>query len=122
MIEKRRISILNEFHKKVNEFFEREVLVRENIECSIKHSIYNMDYQMVFDKLEGKKDKCIIYADPPYFKEHYSRYYHILDTLCQYDYPSLTYNVRLKSITVGRYRDDRSVSPFGKKKYGFKSF
>lgn len=55
----------------------------------------------------------VVYADPPYFKEHYSRYYHVLDTFCLYDYPSLTHNPRLGVTTVGRYRASRSISPFG---------
>lgn len=55
----------------------------------------------------------VVYADPPYFKEHYSRYYHVLDTFCLYDYPALTHNPRLGGTTVGRYREERSVSDFG---------
>lgn len=55
----------------------------------------------------------VVYADPPYFKEHYSRYYHVLDTFCLYDYPMLTHNPRLGGTTVGRYRQERSVSDFG---------
>jgi len=57
----------------------------------------------------------VMYADPPYFKEHYSRYYHVLDTFARYDYPELTYNSRLKRVTVGRYRKERYASPFGLK-------
>ncbi len=51
----------------------------------------------------GFKDG-IIYADPPYSKDHYSRYYHVLETLVRYDYPSAT--------GAGRYRPDRFVTPF----------
>ncbi len=46
----------------------------------------------------------VVYADPPYSKDHYSRYYHVLDTLVRYDYP--------QAIGKGRYRPDRFVTPF----------
>jgi adenine-specific DNA-methyltransferase len=46
----------------------------------------------------------IFYADPPYSKEHYSRFYHVLETLERYDYPP--------AIGAGRYRPDRFHSDF----------
>lgn len=48
-----------------------------------------------------------VYVDPPYTADHYSRYYHVLNTLLLYDYPAC--------IGKGRYRDDRYVSPFSLK-------
>src|SRR5207253_2965645 len=47
---------------------------------------------------------AVIYADPPYSKDHYSRYYHVLETLVRYDYPS--------AAGAGRYRPDRYSTPF----------
>jgi adenine-specific DNA-methyltransferase len=47
---------------------------------------------------------AVVFADPPYSKAQYSRYYHILETLILYDYPA--------SQGVGRYRDGRFVTPF----------
>lgn len=44
----------------------------------------------------------VIYADPPYTCDQYSRYYHILETLVLYDYPFLN--------GKGRYREERFVS------------
>lgn len=49
-------------------------------------------------------DVDVIYADPPYTQDQYSRYYHVFESLLLYDYPS--------SMGIGRYRDDRYVSPF----------
>ena len=46
----------------------------------------------------------VIYADPPYTTDHYSRYYHVLETLIHYDYPI--------AIGKGRYRPDRFATPF----------
>jgi adenine-specific DNA-methyltransferase len=49
----------------------------------------------------------IVYADPPYSKDHYSRFYHVLETLHVYDHPRV--NGR------GRYRDERFATPFSRK-------
>lgn len=45
-----------------------------------------------------------IYADPPYTKDQYSRYYHVHETLHLYDFPSST--------GQGRYRGNRFTSQF----------
>jgi len=79
------------------------------------------DFRLALDLVS--LDKCsVVYVDPPYFKEHYSRYYHVLDTFYLYDYPKLTYNERLGSTTVGRYREDRTISDFGLKSSVQKAF
>jgi adenine-specific DNA-methyltransferase len=49
-------------------------------------------------------ESAVIYADPPYSKDHYSRYYHVLETLVLYDHP--------KAEGAGRYRPDRFATPF----------
>jgi adenine-specific DNA-methyltransferase len=48
----------------------------------------------------------VIYADPPYSKAQYSRYYHVLETLVLYDYPDAT--------GKGRYRDGRFQTDFSR--------
>jgi adenine-specific DNA-methyltransferase len=50
----------------------------------------------------------IIYADPPYSEAQYSRYYHVLESIVKYDYPSV--------FRKGRYREDRFTTPFSLKK------
>ena len=50
---------------------------------------------------------AVMYADPPYSTDHYSRYYHVLDTLYLYDYP--------ESHGIGRCRADRFVTGFSVK-------
>ncbi len=75
-------------------------------------------YQKDFRKLLATvpmDSHSVLYVDPPYFKEHYSRYYHVLDTFYLYDYPELTFNDRIQSTTIGRYRQERIVSDFGLK-------
>lgn len=76
--------------------------------------IYNLDFMKALQKAPSGSN-TVVYADPPYFKEHYSRYYHVLDTFYLYDYPELTMNDRTKNITAGRYRDNRIRSDFGLK-------
>jgi adenine-specific DNA-methyltransferase len=45
-----------------------------------------------------------VYADPPYTRDHYSRFYHVYETLYLYDFP--------ESQGAGRYRPDRFSTPF----------
>ena len=54
-------------------------------------------------KLDGERP-AVVYADPPYTQDQYSRYYHLYETLMKYDYPS--------SYGSGRYRPDRFTSPY----------
>lgn len=49
-------------------------------------------------KAQGFRN-AVVYADPPYTKNEYSRFYHVLETLVRYDYPP--------SLGSGRYRPDR---------------
>lgn len=47
---------------------------------------------------------AVVYADPPYTKDQYSRFYHVYETLYRYDFPA--------SDGAGRYRPDRFRTPF----------
>ncbi len=55
-----------------------------------------------------------IYADPPYTKDQYSRYYHVYETLYRYDYPD--------SSGAGRNRSDRFTTGFSLKSAVVASF
>lgn len=46
------------------------------------------------DNVLGKK---LIYLDAPYKRDEYSRYYHVLETLVKYDYPSSELNGHMRS-------------------------
>ena len=46
----------------------------------------------------------VVYADPPYTQDQYSRYYHVFESLLLNDYPC--------SDGAGRYRNERYTSPF----------
>lgn len=56
---------------------------------------------------EACASPAIFYADPPYSKEQYSRFYHVLETIELYDYPPAQ--------GVGRYRPDRFTTPLARK-------
>ena len=49
----------------------------------------------------------LVYADPPYTKDQYSRYYHVYETLYRYDFPG--------AHGLGRARPDRTSTPFCRK-------
>ncbi len=54
----------------------------------------------------------VVYVDPPYTADNYSRFYHVLEVLTRYDYPEL--EVRRGKTTKGRYPalHRRHRSPF----------
>ena len=64
----------------------------------------SLDY---LDCISTLRPGTIVYADPPYSSVHYSRFYHVLETLVRYDHPKLEYK--------GRYREGRYQSPFDQK-------
>lgn len=55
-----------------------------------------------------------IYADPPYTRDHYSRFYHVLETMVLRDSPEIsTVNIHgVNQISNGIYRKNRHQSPF----------
>ena len=57
-----------------------------------------------------------VYADPPYTRDHYSRYYHVLETMARHDEPEVsTTKIRSRGrpkLSRGHYRADRHQSPF----------
>lgn len=56
-----------------------------------------------------------VYADPPYTRSHYSRYYHVLETMARRDRPQITQsNLPARfAVSKGVYRHDRFISAFG---------
>ena len=111
LIEKRSISIINECKSLLKEYREAGLCSKTN---ATQSPCFNLDFSACLDaiKLDGT---VLVYADPPYFKEHYSRYYHVLNTLCLYDYPAMAVNPQTHELSIGRYRENRTVSDFGKK-------
>jgi adenine-specific DNA methylase len=56
----------------------------------------------------------VVYADPPYTRDHYSRFYHVLETLALRDDPDISTNTAHGKTVLSRgiYRQDRHQSPF----------
>jgi len=117
IIEKRSTSIIELFSQFIYDFNSKGLLSCKTpgVDC------YNIDYLELLHSIP-LDETTMVYADPPYFKEHYSRYYHILNTLCKYDYPKITNNPQTKDYSIGRYREDRNVSDFGKRKTALSAF
>jgi adenine-specific DNA-methyltransferase len=69
---------------------------------------FNEDSLGLIPKLSKQKKKpSVVYADPPYTEDQYSRFYHLLETLILYDYPKVS--------GIGLYRDRRFSTPFSLK-------
>ncbi|SAI67491.1 Adenine-specific DNA methylase [Bordetella ansorpii] len=70
------------------------------------------DYLGSIDQLGSSLS--VLYADPPYTRDHYSRFYHVLETMCLRDNP--TYSEVKKgdvvAVSRGLYREDRHQSDF----------
>ena len=118
LLSKRKINIIEECKTLLKEY--RAVGLCDKEE-STKFDCYNLDFAECLDSIT-LDNRTLVYADPPYFKEHYSRYYHVLNTLCLYDYPALAVNPQTHELSIGRYREDRRVSDFGKKSKALGAF
>jgi 16S rRNA G966 N2-methylase RsmD len=57
-------------------------------------------------------DVGAIYADPPYTRDHYSRFYHVLETIAVGDDPGVTTAPASDQASRGLYRLSRHQSPF----------
>ncbi|MPZ91863.1 MAG: hypothetical protein GEU68_09585 [Actinobacteria bacterium] len=76
------------------------------------HQVMRGDYRDVLDQTTATVS--IIYADPPYTRDHYSRFYHVLETIAVGDEPDLS-RVTIGSearTSRGLYRAERHQSPF----------
>jgi len=81
------------------------VLPAGNEEWRDKNSAFNTEAMELLNELEFCASRpSVIYCDPPYTADHYSRYYHVLETLILADYPVVT--------GTGLYRPDRHTSQF----------
>lgn len=104
LIDKHSISIKEIFAMKLSE------IKKKLVKSAYKNITFNLDYRKLLDKNKNSelynliKNVSVVYVDPPYTIDHYSRFYHILETLVNYDYP--------ESIGIGRYRKDRVQSNF----------
>lgn len=81
----------------------------------------NMDVcSSEFNQILLNKKISVLYADPPYTAQQYSRFYHIPEVLHFYVYPKL--QIFRGSITQGIYPDNKYKSPFCSKSKARKAF
>lgn len=99
--------------RKRNVFSEFEVellscvpLGEKNWRC--QNRVFNSDAISLLKRLvDDKSCPGVIYADPPYTDDQYSRFYHLYETVIKYDYPQI--------YSKARYRADRYKSAFSLK-------
>jgi len=102
----RRIDLYPLFLNKIAEF--ENALADNASPYAAENIAMTEDYESFMDEVqEYIRSAKVVYLDPPYSQGHYSRFYHLLETLVQYDYPDIAF--------AGRYRTDRHQSPFSKK-------
>lgn len=103
----RKKSIYEFFCDKIAEFNSDEFVC-----CDNDNMIFNTNFETLLENPD-MEPVSVIYADPPYTDMQYSRYYHLLNTVVQYDYPDLTENNG--QYTKGLYLDNRFQSQLSKK-------
>jgi len=77
-----------------------------------KNTILQGDYMECLKTLPD--NVRTVYADPPYTRDHYSRFYHVLETMALDDVPEIS-TVKIHGsthVSNGIYRKDRHQSPF----------
>lgn len=83
-----------------------------NSSIATENNVVRSDFREFLAGAGGETD--IVYADPPYTRDHYSRFYHVLETLALRDSPSISTN-KTRGVVLpsrGAYRTDRHQSPF----------
>ena len=77
-----------------------------------EHIVLRADYRDALEHLP--KSVRVVYADPPYTRDHYSRYYHVLETMCLRDCPAISTTLvnGVARVSRGIYRAERHQSPF----------
>ncbi len=77
-----------------------------------RNAVLSGDWRAVLGPRWAEAQADVVYADPPYTADHYSRFYHVLEVLTRYDYPTL--QLTGGRLTKGRYpaRGTRARSGF----------
>ena len=89
------------FANKLNDF-------KDIKETNIEGEAFNKQFTDLIKDERIINDVGFIYADPPYTDMQYSRYFHLLTTVTNYCYPSMTY--KNGELTSGLYADNRFQS------------
>ena len=109
IIKQKRKNLIDEFCKAVTIVSEvscRHYSSMNKVFCSDALTLVNS----LSDRLSSETP-ALVYADPPYTADHYSRFYHLLETMVLYDYPLLSGD--------GQYRPNRFKTPFSIRSLAF---
>lgn len=89
------------------EFSRRLIAIAEESErCSNRINIIKGPWENALTQMRNI-NQMVVYLDAPYKREEYSRYYHVLETMVKYDYPSSEYKGRMRSKKLGeRFRTE----------------
>lgn len=76
------------------------------------HVATRADYRDALKEHAGSYS--VVYADPPYTRDHYSRFYHVLETIALRDNPAIARSpgATTNELSRGLYREERHQSPF----------
>lgn len=101
----RNIDVLFLYNQWLNKYLSNQPI-------DFNHQIIQGDYREALKNLS--EDVKVIYADPPYTRDHYSRFYHGLETLSLRDFPriSKTKIGGKEKLSRGLYREEREQSDF----------
>lgn len=114
---------LKKEHPRMKAFLKRDLFKQMFVEIENfklnknfwKNISFNYEDKQLIENLENE-DISLIYLDPPYSWEQYSRFYHVLETATKYDNPDI--NKEIKWL----YRNDRFKSDFCYKNKWIESF
>ena len=91
----RNLDVIINFEKWLNKY--------SNIKNRNKgHQVFKLDFKDTLEKINEKIK--IVYADPPYTRDHYSRFYHVLETISLSDNPTVS-----KTKIGGKYKNRRGM-------------
>ncbi len=102
-------AFLKSLKKSAQKVFKMNVV--ETVYSSKKHKVYNEDVNSLVKKISSD----IVYLDPPYNHRQYSCNYHLLETICKYDNPTIKGKTGLRE-----YKHQKSMYCY--KKEVIKSF
>jgi adenine-specific DNA methylase len=108
VIEKRARSVFHEFSTRISNLSENSQSINKSID------ILDGPWKNTLKLLKKKnlQKPTLVYLDAPYTREEYSRYYHVLETLVKYNYPSAVGKGRIPDKKKG----ERFASEFFSKK------
>lgn len=100
VVSKRRRSVWNEWLR-----YAKDLRPLGEPSWRAENRVFQSDANDLLNALaEGTERPAIVYADPPYTDDQYSRFYHVLENVVLYDYPIVS--------GKGEYRQNRFTSEF----------